>query len=217
MARVQRGRLVLLGAALGASFAARAQPAVDLLEEADYRVIPQQPTADPRRVEVVEFFYYGCRWCNEFEPYLNEWLRRKPADVEFFRQPALRSSRWVTLTAAFYALEGLGALPRLHGQLFRAYHREGVDLEDETKLVKWAQQQGIERDSFERALRSDRVQAKVNAARALTDRYEIESTPSVVVDGRYLTSSGMAGGVAALMDIVEQLVVLARQDHAAAK
>jgi thiol:disulfide interchange protein DsbA len=166
---------------------------------------------------VVEFFYYGCRWCNEFEPYLNEWLRRKPTDVDFFRQPALRSSRWVPLTAAFYALEALGELPRLHGQVFRAHHREGVDLEDEDKLVKWAQKQGLERDKFERALRSETVQAKVDAARALTDRYEIESTPSVVVDGRYLTSSGMAGGVAALMDIVEQLVVLARQDHAPVK
>jgi len=217
VAQVQRGRLILLGAALGAPLVSRAKPAIDLLEDADYRVIPQQPTADPKRVEVVEFFYYGCRWCNEFEPYLTEWLSRKPADVDFFRQPALRSSRWVTLTAAFYALAALGELPRLHGQVFRAYHREGIDLEDEAKLIKWAQKQGLERDKFERALQSDSVQAKVDAARALTDRYEIESTPSVVVDGRYLTSSGMTGGVAALMDVVEQLVVLAREDHAASK
>jgi thiol:disulfide interchange protein DsbA len=214
---VQRRRLILLGAVLGAPLAARAAPAIDLLEEADYRVIPQQPTADPRRVEVVEFFYYGCRWCNQLEPYLNEWLSRKPTDVDFFRQPALRSSRWVTLTAAFYALEALGALPRLHGQVFRAYHREHLDLEDEAKLIQWAQQQGLDRDQFERALHSEAVKAKVDAARALTDRYEIDSTPSVVVDGRYLTSSGMAGGVAALMDIVEQLVLLAREDHATPK
>ena len=217
MGQVQRRRLILLSAPLAVPLLGRAKPAVDLLEEADYRVIAQQPTADPRRVEVVEFFYYGCRWCNQFEPYLNEWLRRKPADVDFFRQPALRSSRWVTLTAAFYALEAIGELPRLHGQVFRAYHGEGVDLEDEAKLIGWAQKQGLRREDFERALRSESVQAKVEAARALTDRYEIESTPSVVVDGRYLTTSGMTGGVVALMEVVEQLVLLAREDHAASK
>jgi thiol:disulfide interchange protein DsbA len=213
---VERRRLRLLGAALGLPLAARAG-AVDLLEGADYRVIPPQPTADPRRVEVVEFFYYGCRWCNEFEPYLTEWLRRKPADVDFFRQPALRSARWETLTATYYALEALGALPRLHALVFRAYHRDDLDLESRAELLKWVEKQGIDRKRFEQALGSDAVRGKVDAARELTDRYEIESTPSVVVDGRYLTSSGMAGGVAQLIDVVEQLVVLAREDRGAAR
>jgi thiol:disulfide interchange protein DsbA len=213
---VERRRLRLLGAALGLPLAARAGP-VDLLEDADYRVIPQQPIADPRRVEVVEFFYYGCRWCNEFEPYLNEWLGRKPADVDFFRQPALRSARWETLTAAYYALEAVGALPRLHALVFRAYHRDDLDLESRGELLKWVDKQGVDRKRFEQALASDAVRGKVDAARELTDRYQIESTPSVVVDGRYLTSSGMAGGVAQLMDVVEQLVVLAREDRAAAR
>jgi thiol:disulfide interchange protein DsbA len=180
-------------------------------------VIPQQPTADARRVEVVEFFYYGCRWCNEFEPYLNDWLRRKPADVDFFRQPALRSARWETLTAAYYAFEAMGELPRLHALVYRAYHRDDLDLESRSELLKWVDRQGVDRKRFDQLLGSDAVQAKVDAARALTDRYEIESTPSVVVEGRYLTSSGMAGGVAQLMDVVEQLVVLAREDRGARK
>jgi thiol:disulfide interchange protein DsbA len=209
---VQRRRLLLLSATLGLPLLARAKP-IDLLEDADYRVIPQQPTADPRRVEVVEFFYYGCRWCNEFEPYLNEWLRRKPADVDFFRQPALRNTRWITLTAAYYALDALKELPRLHSLVFRAYHRDDLDLENQDELVKWAEKQGINRRRFEELLRSEQIKAKVEAAHELTARYEIESTPSVVVDGRYLTSSGMAGGVVQLLDIVEQLVTLARDDH----
>jgi thiol:disulfide interchange protein DsbA len=213
---VERRRLLLLGAALGLPLAARAG-SVDLLEDADYRVIPQQPTGDPRRVEVVEFFYYGCRWCNEFEPHLDEWLRSKPADVDFIRQPALRSARWETLTAAYYALEATGELPRLHGLVFRAYHRERLDLESRSALLKWIGKQGVDRKRFEQALGSDAVRAKVDAARTLTDLYEIESTPSVVVEGRYLTSSGMAGGVGALMDIVEQLVVLAREERAPRK
>jgi thiol:disulfide interchange protein DsbA len=213
---VERRRLQLLGAALALPLAVRAAQ-VDLLEDADYRVIPQQPTADARRVEVVEFFYYGCRWCNEFEPYLDEWLRRKPADVDFFRQPALRTARWETLTAAYYALEAIGVLPRMHGLVFRAYHREDLDLESRNELLKWVEKQGVDRKRFEQALSSDAVRGKVEAARELTDRYEIESTPSVVVEGRYLTSSGVAGGVAQLMDVVEQLVVLAREDRAAAR
>ena len=77
--RPQRRRLILSACALLTPLRA----AAELLEEADYRVIPQRPVLDPKRIEVVEFFYYGCRWCNEFEPYLHDWLTRKPADVLF--------------------------------------------------------------------------------------------------------------------------------------
>jgi protein dithiol oxidoreductase (disulfide-forming) len=207
-----RRRFLLLAAGALASAPAGA---IDLLEEADYRVIPPQPLADPHRIEVVEFFYYGCRWCNELQPYLDEWLRRKPADVDFRYQPAIRNTRWLVLTKAFFALQALGELPRLHTRVYRAYHRDDVNLEDEAVLTGWALKQGIQLKPFEQLMRSSEVMAKVEAARMDTYAYQVETTPSVVVNGRYLTSSGMTGGVVELMRVVEDLVVYARQQRAA--
>ena len=134
---LRRRRLGLLTAALLLPWPAAA---LDLMEEVDYRVIPQQPLADPARIEVVEFFYYGCRWCNEAEPYVRDWLQRKPADVVFRLQPAIRNTRWITLTKAFYVLEAEGKLATLHGQLFRAYHRDELNLDDESGADRLAGQ-----------------------------------------------------------------------------
>jgi thiol:disulfide interchange protein DsbA len=187
--------------------------AVDLMEEVDYRLIPPQPLADPARIEVVEFFYYGCHWCSELEPHLDDWLARKPADVAFRYQPAIRNTRWLVL--GVLRLSSLGVQAQLHGRIYRAYHREEVNLEDEAVLTAWALKQGVALKALERLLGSDEVMAQVQAAREATDAYEIETTPSMVVDGRYLTSSGMIGGVGELMRVVEDLIVLARQERAA--
>ena len=205
----QRRRLLLLACSLLSPLRA----AAELLEEADYHVIPQQPVVDPKRIEVVEFFYYGCRWCNEFEPYLSDWLKRKPADVLFRYQPAIKNTRWITLTKAYFALLSLGELPRLQGRVYQAYHREKVNLEDESILIDWAVKQGLRRDRFEAALHSDAVMAQVEASRELTYAYQVDTTPAVVVEGRYLTSSGMAGGVAELILVLDELVQMARQER----
>jgi thiol:disulfide interchange protein DsbA len=212
---LQRRRLsLLLIAALLLPWPAAA---LDLMEEVDYRIIPQQPLADPTRIEVVEFFYYGCRWCNEAEPYVRDWLQRKPADVVFRLQPAIRNTRWITLTKAFYLLEAEGKLAALHGQLFRAYHRDELNLDDETVLTDWLVKHGLKRERVETALASPELTAKVEAARAATYAYQVDTTPSVVVDGRYLTSSGMTGGVAALMEVVDALVAKARDERPAGR
>jgi thiol:disulfide interchange protein DsbA len=187
--------------------------AADLFEEVDYHVIAQQPLADPARIEVIEFFYYGCHWCSELEPHLDDWLGRKPADVVFRYQPAIRSTRWLVLTKAFYAFQALGVQPKLHGRIYRAYHREEVNLEDEAVLTAWALKQGVALKPLQELLASDEIMAQVQAAREATNAYQIETTPSVVVDGRYLTSSGMTGGVGELMRVVEDLIVFARQER----
>jgi len=187
------------------------------MEDLEYRVIPRQPLADPARIEVVEFFYYGCRWCDEVEPYIREWLRSKPADVVFRLQPAIRNTRWIALTKAFFILEAEGRLGELHGRVYRAFHREGLNLEDQGALTDWLVKQGLQRSRVEELLTSEEVMAKVEAARAATYAYQVESTPSVVVDGRYLTSSGMAGCVAVMMGVVEALIALARDERRAGR
>jgi thiol:disulfide interchange protein DsbA len=210
---LSRGRPLLLAAALLLVSAAKA----DLMEDVDYRVIPRQQLSRTERIEVVYFFYYGCQWCYQFEPYVDDWLKKKPVDVTFRRVPALRSTRWVNLTRAYYTFEVLDLLPRLHAKAFRAFHRENVDLQSEGALFDWVAKQGVERDRFEEVFRSDAITIRMTDSRALTAAFEIESTPSVAVDGRYLTSSGMTGGVAELMVVMEELIRMVREERRGAK
>jgi thiol:disulfide interchange protein DsbA len=195
--------LLLFGAARGA----------DLMEDVDYRVIPRQKLADTERIEVAYFFYYGCSWCYQFEPFIGDWLKNKPTDVSFRRIPALRSSKWITLTRAFYAYEALDLLPRLHAKTFQAFHQDEVNLQSEGALFDWVEKQGVDRKRFEEVFHSEAVTERMMTSRALTDAFRIESTPSVAVDGRYITSSGMTGGVAELMTTVEELVRMVREER----
>ena len=187
--------------------------AADLMEDVDYRVIPRQRLSDTERIEVVYFFYYGCSWCYQFEPFIGEWLKNKPTDVSFRRVPALRSSKWITLTRAFYTYETLDLLPRLHAKTFQAFHNDEVNLQSEGALFDWVEKQGVDRKRFEEVFRSDAVTERMMSSRTLTDSFRIESTPSVAVDGRYLTSSGMTGGVAELMATVEGLIRMVREER----
>jgi len=197
--------------------ALRAAAGTDLMEDVDYRVIPQRRLSNTERIEVVYFFYYGCQWCFRFEPYVTEWLKNKPVDVSFRRIPALRNSRWMTLTRAFYAFDALGLLPKLHDKAFRAFHQDDVNLQSEGTLFDWVAKQGVDRDRFEQAFRSEAVTTQLAASRQLTDLFEVQSTPSVIVDGRYLTSSGMTGGVAELLLVMEDLIDMVRAERRALK
>jgi thiol:disulfide interchange protein DsbA len=205
---VSSGRLVLL-AVLCLAFPA----AADLMQDVDYRVIPQQRLSDTERIEVVYFFYYGCQWCYQFEPFVDDWLKKKPVDVSFRRVPALRNTKWAVLTRAYYAFEAMNLLPRVHAKAFHAFHKEDVNLQSEGNLFDWVAKQGVNRDRFEEVYRSDAVTTRLTDSRALTNSFEVESTPSVAVDGRYITSSGMTDGVARLMSVVEQLIQMVRDER----
>ena len=189
----------------------------ELMEDVDYVVIPRQRLSNTERIEVAYFFYYGCQWCFKFEPVIGDWLKQKPVDVSFRRIPALRNTRWITLTRAYYAFDALGLLPKLHAKAFNAFHRDDVNLQSESELFDWVARQGVDRKRFEEVFRSDAVTTRMMDSRALTDAFQIESTPSVAVDGRYLTNSGMTGGVGQLMVVVDELVRLARAERRAVR
>lgn len=211
--RSRRRALLFLAGLPFTAGAARLTPS-DLMEEVDFHLLPNaQPVVDPNRIEVIEFFYYGCRWCSQFQPHLDEWLRNKPADVVFRYQPAIRNTRWMVLTKAFYALQQMQQLGRLHHALYKAFHQDSVNLEDQAVLTGWLLKQGVELKPFERSMQSEETMAKVQAAREMTIAYGVQSTPSIVVDGRYLTNSGLTGGVARLMEVTQALVQQARQDR----
>jgi protein dithiol oxidoreductase (disulfide-forming) len=184
--------------------------AVEPMEDVDYVLIAPQPVAVPGKIEVIEFFHYGCDSCNRLEPQLQSWLTTLAPDVSFRRVPALRRTAWVPLTRVYFALEQLGELERLHTQVYRAVHDEGLNLGDSSELYEWAQKYGLDRAKLEQVLDSDLVRAQVQRARDSTVVYGIRATPSFVVDGRYLTSGGMVGSLEALLPIVDGLIDRAR-------
>jgi len=201
----------LLAACLALSGAALAEP----LEGLEYeRIDPPQPTADAQRIEVIEFFYYGCESCDRLEPRLEHWLQSKPQDVDFRRQPALRRTDWIPLTRVFFVLEALGALPQLHGEVYRALHAEQRDLRSRGVLLDWAESKGLSRDAVDRALTADATGIKVQQARDTTIAYDVRVTPTLVVDGRYATSAGMVGDIDQVIPVLNDLIGKVRRDRA---
>jgi len=195
--------------------ASGAAAAAEPMEDVDYVLIPPQPGARGDRIEVIEFFYYGCDSCYRFEPMLAGWLKKLAPDVSFRWVPALRRMEWVPLTRLYFALEEAGAIDRLHGEVYKAIHEKGIKAGDLSELLRWAETNGLERASFEKILNSESLSAKVQKARDTTVAYGIRATPSMVVDGRYLTSGGMLGTLDALLPVVEGLIDKARKERAA--
>lgn len=195
--------------------ASGALAAAEPMEDVDYVLIAPQPGGGGGRIEVIEFFYYGCDSCYRFEPALAAWLRNLASDVSFRRVPALRRMEWVPLTRVYFALEETGALDLLHGEVYKAIHEKDIDLGDSGELIKWAEMNRLERAGFEKILNSESVSMKVQKARDTTVAYGIRATPSIVVDGKYLTSGGVLGSLEALLPVVDGLIDKARKERAA--
>ena len=180
--------------------------AAEPMEDVDYVLIAPQPATVPGKIEVIEFFFYGCESCNRLEPRLQSWLMSLPSDVSFRRIPALRRTAWVPLARVYYALEQFGEIERLHEKVYQAVHEDGLNLGNSSEFYKWAQKVGLDRGKLEQLLDSDLISAQVQRARDATVAYGITATPSFVVDGRYMTSGGMAGSLEALLPIVDGLI-----------
>ncbi len=180
----------------------------------DYRlVIPPQPVETGNKIEVIEFLYYGCSHCFDAEPYLKQWMSRLPKDVTFRRIPAVFRDDWVPLTKTFYTLEALGELDRLHSDVFEAIHAKHIDLNNEQMLLDWMEQHGVNRKKFADAYNSFSIKNRAEYAKKLTQAYGVEGTPSLVVDGKYLTGPGMTGSHESAMRVLDQLIDKARQER----
>lgn len=179
----------------------------------DYvQIVPPQPGESASKIEVVEFFYYGCPHCYELEPALRSWLKRKPADVEFRQQPAVFRDNWIPLTKTYFALDAMGLLPAFNDKVYSAVHNDGLGLSDEAMMNKWIGQQGVDPVKFGEAYRSFAIQNKVQRAIQITRDYQVRGTPSIAVAGKYLTSPSMTGGFDRLFEVVDQLIEMARKE-----
>jgi thiol:disulfide interchange protein DsbA len=164
------------------------------------------------KIEVLQFFYYGCPHCFDQQPLIEDWLAAKPADVEFRLVPALRDDKWLPLTKAYFALEALGEVKRLHRPIYDVINFDGAHLEDEEKLIAWVSRNGVNREKFLEAYNSEKVKAQVEAARKATLDYGIRATPTLVVAGKYAITSGLAGSHYEAIRVLNQQITQARQE-----
>lgn len=173
----------------------------------DYDVInPPQPTEDAKKVEVIEFFWYGCPHCLEFEPDLNAWIKTKPQNVQFIRQPAVFNEVWAAHAKAFYTAESLGVADKLHADFFDAIQHKKEKLVSEDDLAKFFVAHGISEDAFHKAYKSFAVDSKMRVAAATGPRYGITGTPSIVVNGKYLVSPGKSKSFSRMIEITNALI-----------
>lgn len=174
------------------AFSALAQPA-RFVEGTHYTVLPTAvKTNDPSKVEVVEVFWYGCAHCFRFEPLIEDWAANVPADVDFVRFPGMWNELMKIHAQVFYAAESLGKLEELHGPIFNAINVEGNRLQNEQQISAFFAKYGVNPEDFSRAFNSFAVKTKVNQAEAKMREYQVRSTPNMVVNGKYLISTGDA-------------------------
>jgi thiol:disulfide interchange protein DsbA len=173
----------------------------------DYDLVsPVQPTADPAKVEVLEFFWYGCPHCYHFEPDLNAWLKKKPDSVLFIRQPAVFNEHWAAHAKAFFTAEALGVLDKMHADFYDAIQNKRQTLESESDLAKFFADHGVAEADFHKAYKSFAVDAKMRQAEGLAAKYGVTGTPSLIVNGKYLVSPGKAKSFPRMIEITNALI-----------
>ena len=165
----------------------------DPREGHEYVKITRQPTPADGKVEVTEFFLYGCPHCNAFEPYVSVWARARSAKVTFVRVPVMLHEGDEAWQKMYYAFEVLGQADALHAKIFNAIHVEHKHLNDEDSIADYLASQGVNRDKFVAAFRSFQVQSRIKQAQLLMQAYGISRVPTIAVGGLYETSPAMAG------------------------
>jgi thiol:disulfide interchange protein DsbA len=170
----------LLAAALLALPLGAAAPQRQVIE-----VKPPVPVEGTNKIEVIEFFWYGCIHCYNLEPALESWLKTLPNDVEFRRVPAVFNERWGLDASIYYAMEALGLVDKLHRPLFDAIHKNRLRTDNQQAFSEWLTQQGVDAKKFIETVQSFGVRSKTRRAVQLTVAYKVDGTPAMAVHGRY--------------------------------
>ena len=210
------GRLLQLAAAIlvALSLPAMAQTAAPQEGREYVRLKNAIPVETGNKIEVIEFFSYGCPHCGEFEPLLHEWVKKLPPDVQFRRVPVSFQPKWVPLAKEYYTLEALGEDARLSPEMFVAIHSKGVKLEDEKTFFDWAASHGLDRKKVEEMYNSFSMSGKMNRALQQAKAFNAQQVPLIVIDGKYVVSTNEnVRSHAAMLPVMDALIVKARAER----
>ena len=176
----------------------------------DYQLIsPAQPTHSGNKIEVLEFFFYGCTHCSKLNPFLGMWEKKMPKDIEFNYIPAIFNPTWEISARTFYALEALGQRAQLHDELFNAWD-SNIQLVDEASTTDFLAKHGVDRKKFSDAYNSFSMQSKVVRAKQMGVLYGIRGTPTLIVDGKYAISGLQP---AETIQVLNGVIEKARKEH----
>ena len=177
------------------------------------RLVPSQPTVGGAdKIEVAEFFWYGCPHCYDLEPAINRWDANKPANVRFVRIPAMWNDVLKIHARLYYTEEVLvrnGNIDDAAGfrnAVFEEYHRRGNRLLTENAISHLFERYGVSADEFLKTWNSFEVAQKLRVASDLARRYSIASVPAIVVNGKYRTSAAEAGSYPKMLEVIDELV-----------
>jgi thiol:disulfide interchange protein DsbA len=184
--------------------------------DAGYSTLPTALAVEnPAKVEVAEFFWYGCIHCYNLEPLIEGWVPKLPPDAYFRRIPAVFNERWAHDATIFFAFETLGLLDKLHRPFFDAIHKDRLQTDNPAALAEWLTRNGVEPKKLEATVKSFGVQSKVRRAAQLTSGSRIDGTPALMVQGRYTISTEQGRSREGMLANAERLIPLVRKTLAA--
>jgi protein dithiol oxidoreductase (disulfide-forming) len=205
----------LAGAGLGLALIEGAQAQGGPKEGKDYVKLSTPapvtlPSAD-KKVEVVEFFWYGCPHCYAFEPIIEAWIKKLPADVSFRQVPVGFMAAHQFHQKVFYAMEETGQFAAMHRKVFNAIHQGGKRLSSESEVVAFFSSNGGDGAKLADAMKGFGVNTKANRAKQLADAYKIDGVPALGIQGRFYTSGALAGNHERATQVADFLIQAARK------
>ena len=179
-------------------------------------VVQPITTDNAAKIEVMEIFWYGCSHCYSMDAQLTAWVKKLPSDVYFKRMPGLPNTSWAPMAKAFYAMETLGVGEKLHTPLFDAIHKtKALDPTNEQAAIEWVTlKSGLDKLKVEQAFKSFTINTSLNRAAMTFRNSGATGVPSLVIDGKYITSSTMAGGNEQALKAADYLIANVRADKA---
>jgi thiol:disulfide interchange protein DsbA len=190
--------------AVGFTQTALAAPQIGQEFDAVAQVIP---TDDPTKIEVMEIFWYGCSHCFHMEKPLHTWLKNKRSDITFKRMPGIPNKSWAPMAQTFFTMEALGLTEKLHGKLFTAIHKaKSLNPTNQKAALTWlTNNSGLDRSKVEETFNSFTVNTQMKRAVQIFKSSGATGVPSLVVDGKYITSGTMAGGNVQALKVVDYI------------
>ncbi len=183
-------------------------------EGSHYRLVrPAQPVDTGNKIEVLEFFWYGCPHCATFEPDLEAWRKKMPADVEYRRCPVAFDQSRSAHSKIYYALEQLKRTEALHEKVFTAMHANRKRMLDTDEIADFMAANGIDRKQWLDTFNSFSVATQTRRAAQTWTAYKLDGTPAVAIDGKFMTAPSMAGSRAGALAVMDYLIERARAER----
>lgn len=202
----------LIASAAGASALPLTAAAQTPTEGTQYaKIEPPVPPTVQGKIEVVEFFSYACPHCAAFEPVLEAWIKKLPADVAFHRVPVPFLMNAENFMRTYYALESMGQVDAVQRKIFNAVHVDRLRLEKPDDIATLLAKSGVDSTKFLAAFNSFSVATNVTRGKKMVGSYKVDSVPMLAVNGRYNTSPSQAGGADQALAVTDFLVQKARK------